>query len=163
MQLQIVTATTAHITTLCALLNDIIRRGGTTALEEELSPEIFDEWFISGKSVVGCFAALSPTGEAIAFQNLSTHYIETPGWVDIGTFASPLHQKTGAGRALFEVSRNHAKAASFTTINAQIRADNVSGLAYYAKMGFVDYAVKQALPLKNGRLVDRICKRYDLT
>ena len=47
-------------------------------------------------------------------------------------------------------------------INGQIRADNVPGLAYYTKIGFQTYRTIEAVPLRGGRPVDRIYKRYDL-
>lgn len=44
--------------------------------------------------------------------------------------------------------------------NATIRADNAGGLAYYARMGFQDYAVARGVPLADGTPVDRISRRY---
>ncbi|WP_420810234.1 GNAT family N-acetyltransferase [Ensifer aridi] len=73
----------------------------------------------------------------------------------------PPHEKVpGAGTALFAATKAYARDAGFLAINATIRADNIGGLAYYSKMGFVDYKVDKAVPLKDGRPVDRISKRY---
>ncbi len=47
-------------------------------------------------------------------------------------------------------------------IDATIRADNASGLAYYKAMGFTDWDVLRDVPLSDGRVVDRIRKRFDL-
>ena len=55
-----------------------------------------------------------------------------------------------------------ARSIGLKALNATIRADNVSGLTYYGKMGFVDYKVDKAVALKDGQLVDRISKRYVL-
>ena len=40
----------------------------------------------------------------------------------------------------------------FTVINATIRADNVPGLAYYAKMGFREYKVDADVHLARGQV-----------
>ena len=45
-------------------------------------------------------------------------------------------------------------------INATIRADNVSGLAYYTKMGFETYHRVKQVPLSDSTPVDRVKKRY---
>ena len=47
-------------------------------------------------------------------------------------------------------------------MNAEIRADNEGGLAFYGKMGFQDQDVDRAVPLGDGTPVDRINKRYPL-
>jgi L-amino acid N-acyltransferase YncA len=47
-------------------------------------------------------------------------------------------------------------------IIASIRADNVPGLAYYARIGFKDYAHEPDFALKDGRVVGRVHRRFDL-
>ncbi len=163
MDLSIVPAQIGHSEVLCRVLNEIVEIGGTTAIEELLVPTQFSEWFITGSSVVSCAVATLATGEPVAFQSLSTHFVTEPEWVDIGTFAKPGLQTRGAGRLMFDYSRALARSRGFKFINAQIRADNLGGLAFYTKLGFVDYDVKRGVPLKDGTPMDRICKRYDLT
>ena len=146
---------------LSAVLNAIIRAGGTTALEQELSAEQFDDWFISGVYVRSCQVAVA--GDVrLGFQQLSNFYPLPEGWVDIGTFSRRENPVRGVGAALFAATRARAMALGYATINATIRADNVPGLAYYARMGFRDYRVDPAVPLGDGRLVDRINRRFDL-
>ena len=48
------------------------------------------------------------------------------------------------------------------TLNATIRADNVPGLGYYARRGFIDYGSDPAWALDDGRVVGRVNKRFDL-
>jgi ribosomal protein S18 acetylase RimI-like enzyme len=67
------------------------------------------------------------------------------------------------GSALFNVMRSAARKRGLTAINATIRADNSGGLAFYNRMGFLDYEVTRAVPLKDGTPVDRIRKRYSLS
>jgi ribosomal protein S18 acetylase RimI-like enzyme len=67
------------------------------------------------------------------------------------------------GSALFAATRERARSLGLTAINATIRADNVGGLAFYQKIGFLDHSVTRAIPLKDGRPVDRVNKRFRLT
>jgi len=144
---------------LAALLNEIIRAGGTTAIETELSPAEFDEWFISGQYPLACHVA-EDGGVLYGFQSLSLFGGPPTGWADIATFARMAPKKNGVGTALFAATLEAARALGLETINATIRADNVSGLAYYGKMGFETYTVVKAVPLADGTLVDRVKKRF---
>ncbi|WP_026613601.1 GNAT family N-acetyltransferase [Ensifer aridi] len=145
---------------LCAFLNEIIRIGGTTAHETPFTHESFASHFLAGPGLVSCFVAEDGSDEPCAFQALERWDGLPEGWVDIGTFARPHEKVPGAGTALFAATKAYARDAGFLAINATIRADNIGGLAYYSKMGFVDYKVDKAVPLKDGRPVDRISKRY---
>lgn len=147
---------------LCAFLNEIIAIGGTTAHQTPFTPESFQAHYLSGLGFVCCFVAEDETGEPCAFQALEHSDALPEGWADIGTFSRPGNKVPGAGTALFEATRAHARSIGLTALNATIRADNTGGLTYYGKMGFVDYKVDEAVPLKDGRLVDRISKRYAL-
>lgn len=146
---------------LCAVLNVIIRAGGTTALQDQLSVPQFDDWFISGRYVRACQVAVAGE-ERLGFQQLSNFYPLPQGWVDIGTFTRRENPVRGVGAALFAATRARATALGYQVINATIRADNAPGLAYYARMGFRDYRVDAGIPLADGRPVDRINRRFDL-
>jgi L-amino acid N-acyltransferase YncA len=144
---------------LAALLNDIIRAGGTTAIETELTPAEFDDWFISGQYALACHVA-EADGLLYGFQSLSRYGNPPPGWADIATFARIAPKKPGVGRALFAATRAAAEGLGIRLINATIRADNVSGLGYYGKMGFEDYDRVVGVPLSDGTLVDRVKRRF---
>ena len=144
------------------LLNEIIRVGGTTAITNELSADEICEWFISGANVVSCFVATDAGGAVLGFQALSRYGDLREGWVDIATFASRSRQKSGVGTALFTRTREAATQRGFTTINATIRVVNEGGLAYYSRMGFETYLVEDGDPQAQGRVFNRVHKRYDL-
>lgn len=144
---------------LATLLNEIIRAGGTTAIETELTPQEFDDWFISGQYPLACHVA-EEDGILYGFQSLSLFGDPPEGWADIATFARIAPKKKGVGTALFEATLKAARERGLAAINATIRADNVSGLAYYGKMGFETYKVVEGVPLVDGTLVDRVKKRY---
>ena len=67
------------------------------------------------------------------------------------------------GTQLFAATRERARSLGLQAINATIRADNAGGLAFYHRMGFVDHHVDKDVPLKSGRPVDRISKRFPLS
>jgi len=148
---------------LTELLNAIIFKGGTTALEEPFTPERLAEAYLTGPNVLCCFVAVERrTGRLEGFQTLG-RYPDLPDDVgDIGTFARIDGKQRGVGSALFTATAERARQLGLSAINATIRADNIGGLTFYGKMGFVDYSVARAVPLKNGRRVDRVSRRFRL-
>lgn len=149
---------------LLLILNSIIDEGGTTALEDHLSKSEFAERFLSGNEVLFCHVLEDvASGSLLGFQSVSRHP-DLPGtWGDIATFARIRPKVAGVGTTLFPRTVASAKEMSLVTINAAIRADNIVGLSYYSKIGFATYRTLSAVPLKDGRPVDRILKRYDIT
>lgn len=150
----------SDVPALCALLNEIIRIGGTTAHQTEMTEEDFAAHFLGGSGFLCCFVA-EKSGVLLGFQAVERHGDALPeGWADIGTFARAAPKVPGVGTALFRATRTRASELGIVAINATIRADNRSGLAYYDKMGFEDYSTQNAVPLMDGTPVDRISKRY---
>jgi len=143
------------------LLNEIIAAGGTTAMEVALSPAEFRKWFIDGPSVFACHVAETDRGLA-GFQEISRYGDLPDGWADIGTFSRKHPKISGVGTALFAATLAAAPMLDIQLINATIRADNIGGLAYYAKMGFETYSITKDVPLLDGTPVDRISKRFQV-
>ncbi|EJT01698.1 GNAT family N-acetyltransferase [Rhizobium sp. CCGE 510] len=146
---------------LSALLNEIIQAGGTTALETPLSAAEFADWFIDGEFSLACHVAEHKQA-LVGFQSLSSYGDPPKGVADIATFARMNPKTAGVGSALFPATRAAAEELGLEFINATIRADNVSGLGYYAKMGFETYARLAQVPLQDGTAVDRIKKRFSV-
>jgi len=155
-------AAPGDVPALAALLNAIIRAGGTTAMETELTDAAFAAQFLGNRGHLACLVALAPDGAAAGFQATERRPDLPPGWADIATFARRADPVPGVGRALFAATRARLAALGIATINATIRADNAPGLAYYDRMGFETYAVRPAVPLADGTPVDRISKRFGL-
>jgi L-amino acid N-acyltransferase YncA len=147
---------------LAELLNEIIAAGGTTAYQVPFDAEGFADVHIDGPHVLTSFIAEDDAGRTLGFQILLHDDRLAPGWGDIGTFARRGETTRGIGSALFAATVEAAAARGLATLNATIRADNAGGLAYYAKMGFVDHAVARAVPLTDGTPVDRISRRYEV-
>ncbi|MGM4986292.1 GNAT family N-acetyltransferase [Rhizobium sp. 11_C7_N12_5] len=152
-------AVSADAEELSGLLNEIIQAGGTTAIETPLSAAEFADWFIDGEFPIACYVA-EYDRSLIGFQSLSLYGNPPKGFADIATFARMNSKIRGVGSALFPVTRVAAEELGLKFINATIRADNVSGLAYYAKMGFETYDRLVQIPLLDGTPVDRIKKRF---
>src|ERR1700730_13207522 len=149
---------------MAALLNEIIAIGGTTAYEEPFTSESMDHHYVSARNLIACTVA-EKDGDLLGFQGLFWPTEDDPlpdGWAFTATFARVGHTGGGVGRALFAETVKAAHGAGVRTIDATIRADNTGGLAFYGRMGFTDYDRLTGVPLKNGTLVDRIRKRFDL-
>lgn len=160
MTVKIRSATPADAAELADLINEIIAIGGTTAWQTKFTPESFAEHYIDGPDCLSCFVA--EADRLYGFQGLGRSKDLPANWADIGSFARVQPKLPGVGAALFAATKMKARELGLVTINAQIRADNKPGLGFYSKMGFVDYGVKKDVPLKDGTIVDRILKRYDL-
>lgn len=147
------------------ILNEIIDAGGTTAHQSRFDAARMVRHYIEPSSKISCTVA-EVEGKLVGFQSLAWPDQEgqpfPDGWAIIATFVGASAAGQGAGRALFAATRRAAEAAGVTTIDATIRADNTGGLAFYSKMGFKDYDVLRAIPLRDGTPIDRIRKRLDL-
>ncbi|MGF1446517.1 MAG: GNAT family N-acetyltransferase [Pikeienuella sp.] len=152
----------ADIPRLAALLNEIIRQGGTTAMETELTDADFAAQFLHNPGHLTCLTAVGPGDAPAGFQASARHPALPPGWADIATFARRTDPVRGVGRALFAATCDRLRGLGVTAVNATIRADNALGLAYYARMGFEAYSVAHRVPLADGTPVDRISKRFAL-
>lgn len=138
---------------MAAILNQIIRIGGTTAHQEPKSPEAVRRGYIDGPEVQTSVVA-ELGGQIVGWQSIGMWQ----GDAHIGTFV----QAGGVGAALFALTCDQARAAGIRQIEAAIRADNVPGLAYYARIGFQDVGAEPEFALNDGRVVGRIHRRFDL-
>ena len=144
---------------MCAVINPIIAAGGTTAHEEPFDAARMIAWNIAPEGLVSCMVA-EVESVIRGFQVLTREDDLPQGWAGIGSFVAV--QGRGIGQHLWRATQAAARVAGVATIDATIRADNVPGLAYYSGLGFTDYDVIRAVPLRDGRPVDRIRKRFDL-
>jgi RimJ/RimL family protein N-acetyltransferase len=146
---------------LAMLLNEIISRGGTTALEEAFTPDALARRLLIGPDVICCFVAVGrATRRLLGFQSLERSHGLPDDIGDIGTFVRVGITQRGVGSTLFVATRTEAQRNMLQAINATIRADNIGVNAFYDRMGFVYHGVQRAAPLKDGTPVDRISKLY---
>ena len=144
-------------TAMADLLNAIIALGGTTAHQVAKTPDQMRHAYIDGPDVRTAILALDQD-RLLGFQSIELYQ----GEFHIGTFVQPGLQARGIGAAMFTETCAQARAAGITRIAAAIRADNVPGLAYYARMGFADVGHDPGFALNDGRVVGRIFRAYDL-
>ena len=126
---------------MCAMLNAIIAKGGTTALRTQYDTDRMIADYIHSSYGVSCFVA-DDAGEILGFQALeqgNPKYPVPSGWGIIATFVRIGEQGRGVGNLLFAATREAANKVGLVAIDATIRSENTGGLTYYSKMGFVNY------------------------
>ncbi|MDP2082115.1 MAG: GNAT family N-acetyltransferase [Pseudotabrizicola sp.] len=139
------------------LLNRIIAIGGTTAHEDQKKPDAVCHDYIDGPDTLTCVVA-EVGAQIIGWQAVGWH----DGDPHIGTFVSPDVQAKGTGGALFAQTSMLCLDKGIAGIFATIRADNVPGLAYYARLGFTDIGAEPDYALKSGQVVGRIHRKFTL-
>lgn len=148
---------------MAAILSEIVAIGGTTALTGEIDSGYFIERMKTAPDASAWHVAETETGEIVGFQWIAPGAAYLPREAaEIATFAKPGQQGLGIGSKLFDATRRAAKRLGYTWINANIRADNASGLAYYQSRGFEDYGKIEGYRMADGMVVDKILKRLDL-
>lgn len=159
-------AVTGDATQMVALLNPIIKAGGTTAHQTLFDDTKMINHYIARSGQISCQVAIT-NGRLSGFQALlrpdQTNDPMPEGWGVIASFVAIDKSGLGIGQKLFSATRDAAKAAGIHTIDATIRADNEAGLRYYGGLGFVDYDTIPDLPLTDGTRISRIRKRFNLT
>ncbi len=148
-------AVAADAPAMAEILNQIIAIGGTTAHESAKSVEAVLEDYVAGADVLGAVVA-EDQGVVIGWQSAGLWQ----GEAHIGTFVAPGIQARGIGAAMFAMTCDLVGRAGVRIIIASIRADNIPGLAYYARLGFVDFDHDPGFALSDGRVVGRVHRRY---
>lgn len=144
------------------LLNDIIKKGGTTALTRPVTGSDLGDRMTSSPARSAWHVAVNEAEEVVGFQWAAPHDDLPQEAVDIATFVQVGQTGLGIGSALFDATKAAAKSLGYVWINATIRADNEGGLTYYQSRGFRDWHFDEGVRLGSGQVVDKISKRYDL-
>lgn len=162
-------ATLTDAGAMVALINPIIRDGGTTAHCTMFDANRMRDHYLSPPRSISCFVA-DDQGKLLGFQALEW---ADPNWADtdalpegyavIASFVAQNAQTRGIGQKLFEQTCHSAHAAKVLAIDATIRADNAAGLGFYSRLGFQDNTRLKDVPLSNGVKMDRIRKIYRLS
>lgn len=168
-QIKLRPATPADAGALAALLNQIIKKGGTTAhLNPFDAPRMLNH-YIAPPLAISCTVA-EVSGTIAGFQALEWSDPNWPGpdslpadWALIASFVDADFQGRGIGNALFTKTLAAAHSAGVRYIDATIRADNQGGLAFYTSRGFTDYSRPRDIPLSDGTLVDRVRKKLNVS
>lgn len=144
-------------TAMAEVLNAVIALGGTTAHEVPVSEAQVLDHYISGSDVLSSVVA-EVEGRVIGWQSVGIWQ----GEPHVGTFVQPGLQAKGAGAKMFALTVARLRARGVDRIIAWIRADNVPGLAYYARLGFRNIGGDPEFALSDGTRVGRVYRRFDL-
>jgi L-amino acid N-acyltransferase YncA len=139
------------------LLNHIIAIGGTTAHQNPTDAAKTRQHAIDGPDVLSSVVA-EEDGSILGWQSVE----RWQGEPHIGTYVRTGLQAKGIGAELFALTLEVLRAQSVRHIIASIRADNASGLAYYARIDFRDIGHEPDFALEDGRRVGRVHRRFDL-
>jgi len=161
-------AAPADAEAMCAVIDPVIEAGGTTAHQSPFDAARMLHHYLAPERLISCVIA-EVDGKVVGFQSLEWSDPDWSGddalpadWGIIASFVMLGCQGNGVGRALFAATRSAATSASVAVIDATIRADNIAGLSYYSGLGFINYGRLVGIPLRDGTIVDRIRKRFDL-
>ncbi len=145
---------------IAALLNEIIAKGGTTAMVRPVLTKDIQKWMTQSKSV--WHLAENGAGAILGFQWIEPHPDLPEDATDIASFVKLGQTGLGIGTALFEATARAAREMGYRKIDAIIRADNSGGLAYYQSRGFETIRILADTKLEDGTCVDKIWKRFYL-
>ncbi|MBR9650395.1 GNAT family N-acetyltransferase [Thalassovita aquimarina] len=143
------------------LLNGIIAAGGTTALTDPVTGDMLWDWIETGSDRAAWHVA-EQDGEIVGFQWIGPQDDLPEGACDIASFVRIGQTGLGIGSKLFDATQEAARDLGYAWINANIRADNDSGLTYYQSRGFRVYGHVRDYRLNDGQVVDKVLKRFDL-
>ncbi len=160
--IRIVKASPLHTAEMAELLNELIAEGSTTAISEFVTGRSIDERISRNRNRSVWHVAEDERGRVVGYQWIEPADYLPPDAAEIATFARIGMSGLGIGSALFEATKRAARDIGYVWINANIRADNAGGLAYYQSRGFEDYGRKEGVRMSDGRVFDKVLKRYDL-
>jgi len=143
------------------LLNEIIEIGGTTAYLTPQTEADIARWVSRGGDKASWHVA-DEDGAVLGFQWAEPHDQLPAVAASVATFVRVGTVGKGLGTRLFAATTAKARALGFVWLNASIRSDNVSGLTYYAKMGFKDWKIDPDAALSDGRITGKTHKRFNL-
>jgi len=141
------------------LLNQIIATGGTTAIKDPVSAEELQSLMQAEAAI---WHVAEQDGEIVGFQWIEPWDALPPEATNIASFVQEGRTGLGIGSRLFDATEAAAREMGYAWINANIRADNESGLTYYQSRGFRDWKRVKKVEIAPGVTVDKVFKRYDL-
>ncbi|MEL7464083.1 MAG: GNAT family N-acetyltransferase [Pseudomonadota bacterium] len=142
---------------ICAVINPLIERGGTTANETPWTESQVRD-MLAGFGPRDFMHVAEDADGVLGFQYVEAHPDLDEDTGDIASFAAIDAAGRGVGKAMAAATFAEAKRRGWTRLFAYIRADNTGGLAYYQSIGFRTIRVDEAQPLKSGAVVDRVAK-----
>ncbi len=162
MTLHVRPGTSSDLRQVSDLLNEIIAIGGTTALTTPMTRDDLEGWLFANRDKSAWQIAIDDAGDLLGFQWIGVWPELPPEACDIGTFVKSGQTGLGIGSKLFDATVQAATDLGYDWINANIRADNAGGLAYYQSRGFRDWGQLDGIELADGTKINKVLKRFDL-
>jgi len=147
---------------IAAMLSRVLAAADTSAIRGPVGADTIRGWMAAAPARSRWTVAEGEAGEILGLQWIEPHAGLPHEAADIATFVLPGRQQLGIGSALFTATERAARDLGYVWINATIRADNEGGLIYYQSRGFRVWKRETGVKIAPGRVVDRICTRYDL-
>lgn len=147
---------------IAAMLSTVLASADTSAILGPVEAETIRGWMAAAPARSRWLVAEGAAGEILGLQWIEPHAGLPDEAANIATFVLPGRQQLGIGSALFAATERAARDLGYVWINATIRADNEGGLVYYQSRGFRVWTRETGVEIAPGRVVDRICKRFDL-
>ncbi|MEL6169525.1 MAG: GNAT family N-acetyltransferase [Pseudomonadota bacterium] len=154
-------ATVEDAGAMSALLNEVITKGGTTAIEGAVSARDVCNWMARNPDRSAWHVAASDDG-ILGFQWIEPNAKLPPEAADIASFVRVGSTGGGIGARLFATTCAAATGLGYRWINASIRSDNTVGLGYYRKMGFQVWDEDPTASLSDGTVTGKTHTRFEL-
>ena len=148
------------------MLSGVLAAADTSAITGPVAAATIRAWMGAASERSVWHVAEDAAGECLGVQWIEPDDdlpADTADTADIATFVAHGRQRIGTGSALFAATVPAARALGYRWLHAAIRADNAGGLIYYRSRGFEPLGRITDRPLADGRRIDRIAMRYDLT
>jgi len=142
------------------LLNPIIRTGGHTRMDAELSAGDMAGWIraVSGQGIFNV-AVCGESGLVLGFQSVEPLSVSDRALRHVGeisTFVSLASQRQGIGRRLMGATLEGARKLGYLKIIATIRVDNLEAVSFYRKQGFKEIGIARKHALVRGEYLDEV-------
>jgi GNAT superfamily N-acetyltransferase len=144
------------------MLSRVLASADTSAIRGPVEAGTIRGWMAAAPARSNWLVAEDATGAVLGLQWIEPHAGLPDAAANIATFVLPGRQQLGIGSALFTATERAGRDLGYVWINATIRADNEGGLVYYQSRGFRIWKRETGVEIAPGRVVDRLCTRYDL-
>jgi len=112
------------------------------------------------KNSSGIFVAVAPANEIVGFVSFGPCRTHNAAGEIYAIYARPDYFRTGIGRLLWDVARQHLKDAVFRKIIALVITNNHAARSFYEHVGFTLVSNSASTFTWQGELLDDVCYEY---
>jgi dephospho-CoA kinase len=143
---------------IAAVLNSVVREGGLTVVDRTYSLEE-EQSFLRSLDPRARLTVATIAGRVVAFGEVDIYATYTGAMQHVGTmgtFVAAGLRGQGIGRRLAEANFANARAAGFSKIVINVRADNAGAQSFYVALGFQPCGRLARQAFVDGRYVDEL-------